>query len=87
MTALSEPVKMTLAQEAKRPEKWQREAPRESAEVARYVDSDRGDFTAVLEAERDREETRYGIYISQAEGVAARAALWRALGRPQTQAR
>jgi len=46
-----------------------------------------GDFTTVLEAERDLEETRHGIHMSQAEGVAARAALWRALGRPQTPAR
>ena len=47
----------------------------------------RGDFTTVLEAVRDLEEARHGIHMSQAEGVAARAALWRALGRPQTPAR
>lgn len=46
----------------------------------------RGDFTTVLEAERDLEEARHGIHMSQADGIAARAALWRALGRPQTTA-
>ena len=38
------------------------------------------------EAERDLEETRHGIHMSQAEGIEARAALWHALGRQQTQA-